>query len=170
MRKHAREFSLEALLKRIRYVNGGIDELDAAILRLLAGDARMPMKDLANAVELSAPSVAERVRRLEEAGVIEGYTTRIRRDAIGLPIAAYIRVRPMPGELSRVAELLASMPEIVECDRVTGDDCFIAKAFTASVAELEALIDRLLPRATTNTSVVQSSPVALRLPNIRPIA
>ncbi len=86
-------------MKRIKYVNGGIDEVDASILRLLTDDARMPMKDLANAIRLSAPSVAERVRRLEEAGVIEGYTTRIRRDAIGLPIAA---ITATPGCLSYV--------------------------------------------------------------------
>lgn len=151
-------------MKRVRYINGRIDAVDISILRLLAEDGRMAMKDLAARVGLSAPSVAERVRRLEDVGVIQGYGARVCPAAIGLPIAAYIRVRPMPGELDRVAKLLATLPEITECDRVTGDDCFIAKAMTPDVAALEALIDRILPHATTNTAIVQSSPVERRLP------
>ena len=154
-------------MKRTRHANGGIDALDAKILRILADDGRIAMKDLAEAVGLSAPSVAERVKRLEEVGVIDGYAAKIDASAIGLPLAVYIRVRPMPGELTRVAKLLASLPDIVECDRVTGDDCFVAKAYVASVAELETLIDDLLPYATTNTAVIQSSPVARRVPTIR---
>lgn len=151
---------------RGKAVNGGIDELDAQILRLLSDDGRIAMKELAASVGLSAPSVTERVRRLEDLGVIEGYTIRVNPQAIGLPLAVYIRVRPMPGELARVGALLASKPEIIECDRVTGDDCFIAKALVASVAEIETLIDVLLPYATTNTSLIQSSPVPRRMPEI----
>jgi Lrp/AsnC family leucine-responsive transcriptional regulator len=151
-------------MKRVRYSNGALDETDARILEALSRDGRLPMKDLAQKVGLSAPSVTERVKRLEEAGVIEGYAAQINAAAVGLPLAVYIRVRPMPGELARVAELLASIPEIVECDRVTGDDCFIAKAHVQSVRDLETVIDRLLPYAMTNTSVIQSSPVRRRMP------
>jgi len=124
----------------------------------------MAMRDLAAEVGLSPPSVIERVRRLEETGVIEGFGARVNPGAIGLSLAVYIRIRPMPGELARVCDLLATIPEIAECDRITGEDCFIAKAHVASVIELERVIDRLLPHATTNTSVVQSSPVPPRLP------
>ncbi len=151
-------------MRRVRYKNGELDETDRAILSLLAKEGRMAMKDLAMQVGLSPPSVIERVRRLEETGVIEGFGARVNPSAIGLPLAVYIRVRPMPGELGRVAKLLVSIPEITECDRITGEDCFIAKAHVASVIDLERVIDKLLPHATTNTSVVQSTPVPQRLP------
>lgn len=152
-------------MKRVRYINGTLDAVDAAILRALGKDARTPIRDLAQQVGLSAPSTSERVRRLEEAGVIEGYAVRVSPRALGLPLGAYLRIRPMPGELSRVAMLLKSLPEIVACDRVTGDDCFIARAQVAAMADLETLIDGLLPYATTNTSVIVSETVAQRMPS-----
>jgi Lrp/AsnC family leucine-responsive transcriptional regulator len=151
-------------MKRMRYVAGALDALDTAILEALAEDARTPMRELAQKIGLSAPSTTERVRRLEAAGVIEGYTVRVNPGAVGLPLAAILRIRPMPGELNRVADLLTAIPEIICCDRVTGDDCFIAKAQVPSVADLESLIDGLLPYASTNTCVVVSTLVAQRLP------
>lgn len=154
-------------MKRVRYIDGTLDALDTAIIQLLAADSRTTMRELAKKIGLSAPSTTERVRRLEEAGIIDGYTVRISPPAIGLPIGAYLRIRPMPGELSRVAELLASIPEVVACDRVTGEDCFIAKALVPSVADLETLINGLLPYASTNTSVIVSTPIAQRMPNLR---
>jgi Lrp/AsnC family transcriptional regulator, leucine-responsive regulatory protein len=153
-----------ALMKKVRYIDGALDALDAAILRVLAEDARTPMRELAQRVGLSAPSVTERVRRLETAGVIEGYTVRVNAGALGLPVGAILRIRPMPGELQRVAEMLASIPEITACDRVTGDDCFIAKAQVPTVTDLESLINNLLPYASTNTCVVVSTPVTPRMP------
>jgi Lrp/AsnC family leucine-responsive transcriptional regulator len=151
-------------VKRLRFQNGPIDATDAALLRALARDARTTMTDLARAVGLSPPSVAERVRRLEEAGVIRGYGAVIDPAALGLPLAAYIRIRPLPGLLGKVAEVLLGLEAVVECDRVTGEDCFVAKAHVRSVAELEALIDAIIPYATTSTSIIQSSPVKRRLP------
>jgi Lrp/AsnC family leucine-responsive transcriptional regulator len=152
-------------MRRDRYqLVNGIDDIDARIIAALVADGRMALKDLAEHVGLSAPSVAERVRRLEQVGVIEGYGAKVNAAALGMPLAVYIRVRPLPGELQRVSELLASRREVIECDRVTGDDCFVARAVLASVAELEALIDELLPFATTNTAVIQSSPVPRRMP------
>jgi Lrp/AsnC family leucine-responsive transcriptional regulator len=151
-------------VKRLRIRNHGIDATDAALLRALAGDARTTMADLARSVGLSAPSVAERVRRLEDAGIIRGYAARIDPAALGLPLAAYVRVRPMPGQLKKTVDVLQGLDAVVECDRVTGEDCFIAKVHVASIEELEAVIDRLIPFAMTNTSVIQSTPVARRLP------
>lgn len=151
-------------MKRLRYENGGIDAIDAAILRALAEDARVTMADLARAVGLSAPSVTERVRRLEEAGIVRGYGARIDAGALGLVLAAYIRVRPMPGQLRKTVEVLQELEAVVECDRVTGEDCFIAKAQLRSIEELEALIDRIIPYAMTNTAIIQSTPVGRRLP------
>lgn len=151
-------------MKRLRYENGDLDRADAAIVTALAENARISTAELARSVGLSAPSVAERMRRLEEAGFIEGYAARINPQALGLPLAAWLRIRPLPGELARVADILRGLPAIVECDRITGEDCFLARAHVASVAELETLIDEIIPFAMTNTSIIQSSPVPRRLP------
>ena len=153
-------------MKRLRYENGDIDPVDAKILRALAKDARTSTAELSRTVGLSAPSVSERVKRLEESGVIEGYSVRINAAALGLPLAAWLRIRPIPGQLQKVAEILQGLPEIVECDRITGEDCFIARAHLRSVADLERLIDQIIPYAMTNTSIIQSSPVERRLPPI----
>jgi Lrp/AsnC family transcriptional regulator, leucine-responsive regulatory protein len=151
-------------MKRLRYQNGDIDAIDVKILRALCADARMTMANLARTVGLSAPSAAERVRRMEEAGVVRGYGARVDPAALGLPLSAYIRIRPMPGQLRKVAEVLNGLEAIVECDRVTGEDCFIAKAHLRSVKDLEIVIDKIIPYAMTNTSIIQSSPVERRLP------
>ncbi|MGE0213101.1 MAG: Lrp/AsnC family transcriptional regulator [Parvibaculaceae bacterium] len=151
-------------MKRLRYENGVLDGIDRRLLELLVADARTPMAELARDVGLSAPSAAERIRRLEEAGVIQGYSAKIDPKALGLPLAAWLRVRPLPGELQTVVEILRGLPAIVECDRITGEDCFLARAHVRSVEELERLIDRIIPHAMTNTSIIQSTPVERRLP------
>ncbi len=120
--------------------------------------------ELARAVGLSAPSVAERLRRLQDGGVIEGYAVRLNPAALGLPLSAWLRIRPVPGQLAAVAEIICKLPEIVQCDRVTGEDCFIALAHVGSVADLERVIDRIIPHAMTNTAIIQSSPVEPRSP------
>lgn len=154
------------MVKRLRYQDGALDATDLRILGALAEDARISVAELARSVGLSAPSVSERIKRLEEVGVIGGYSAQIDPKALGLPIAAWLRIRPIPGQLPRVAELLRDLPDIVECDRVTGEDCFVARAHVASVDDLERLIDRIIPFATTNTSIIQSSPVQRRPPPI----
>jgi Lrp/AsnC family transcriptional regulator, leucine-responsive regulatory protein len=153
-------------MNRLRYENGVVDATDAKLLDALAADARTSLAELARLVGMSPPSVSERVKRLEETGVIAGYTTRINPKALGLPLAVWLRIRPLPGQLPKVASLLQELSEIVECDRITGDDCFIARAYVRSVEDLERLIDKIIPHATTNTSIVQSSPVELRLPPV----
>lgn len=154
---------------KLRLKNATLDETDMRIVLALAENARIAHAELARMVGLSAPSVAERIRRMEEAGVLRGYTIDLDPAAIGLAITAWLRIRPLPGKLQKVAEILAETPEFVECDRVTGDDCFVAKAHVRTVQDLEVLIDRLIVHATTNTSVVQSSPFDRRLPPLVPI-
>ncbi len=124
----------------------------------------MSTAELARSVGLSAPSVAERVKRLQENGVIRGFSVRIDPAALGLPLSAWLRVRPVPGQLGTVAEILRDLPEIARCDRVTGEDCFIALVHVGSVADLERVIDRIIPYAMTNTALIQSSPVPARSP------
>ncbi|MEO1091471.1 MAG: Lrp/AsnC family transcriptional regulator [Pseudomonadota bacterium] len=151
-------------MKRLGNQNDGLDRVDQKILTALVANARTTTADLARTVGLSAPSVAERVKRLEEAGAITGYRATVSPAAIGLPISAWLRIRPVPGQLAKVTEIIRSLPQITECDRVTGEDCFLARAHVSSVVDLERLIDKIIPFAMTNTSIIQSSPVAPRLP------
>ena len=141
-----------------------IDEIDGRILAALVEDARQPVAALAREVGLSAPSTSERIRRLEDVGVIRGYRADVDPCALGLPLTAYIRIRPMPGALQTVVEVLRGLDAVVACERITGEDCFVARACVASMQDLEMLIDTLLPHASTNTSIVQSQPVEPRLP------
>lgn len=151
-------------MKTLRYKNSGLDEVDETILTILVENGRTTTAELARKVNLSPPSVAERVRRMEDAGVITGYSASISPEAIGLPIAVWLRIRPVPGEMRRVAEIIKGIPEITQCDRVTGEDCFLARAHLASIADMERVIDLIVPYAMTNTSIIQSSPVEKRLP------
>ena len=150
----------------LRFENEPLDVVDAAIVRALAGDARISTAELARRVGLSPPSVAERVRRLEDAGVIEGYAATVNPAALGRPLAAYIRIRPLPGQVKTVAEVVDGIDAVVACDRITGEDCFIAKVHVATMAELESVVDRIIPWGATNTSIIQSSPVKQRLVQI----
>ena len=141
-----------------------LDAADHQILGALTDNARISMADLARLLGMSPQSAADRMRRLEDLGVIAGFTVKLDREVLGLAVGAYIRIRPAMGELPRVASLLGDIREIVECDRITGDDCFIAKVFVARIEDLERVIDRLIPFAQTNTSIIQSSPVKRRAP------
>src|SRR5262245_48998512 len=133
--------SKDLFMKRLRNESSDLDAADLKILRLLEKDARISTADLARSVGLSAPSVAERIKRLQESGVIEGYTVRINPAALGMKVSAWLRIRPVPGQLAVVAEIIRELPEIAQCDRVTGEDCFIALAHVDSVTELERVID-----------------------------
>ena len=141
--------------------------LDATNLKLLAhlaADPRIAIRELARRVGMSAPAVTERVLRLREAGVIRREWLEIDQLALGLPVTAYVRVRPTPGALPKIIELALATPEVVECHRVTGEDCFIMKVVAAHIRELEALLDEFLLHGTTTSSLVVSSPVPLRNP------
>lgn len=145
------------------------DPVNTRILMELQKNPRLTMTELGRRVGLSSPAVTERVRRLEEMGVIQGYRLDINPAALGLPIAAYVRIRPNPGQLPKIADLADSIPEIVECHRVTGEDCFILKVYLPSIDQLDRILDAFLLYGTTTTSLIQSSPVSLRplpLPDI----
>ena len=143
-----------------------LDDSDRRLIETLDRNARTSTADLARLIGMSAQSTSERVKRLEDIGVITGFTVRLDPAALGLALGAFIRIRPAMGELQRVAQLVADIPEIVECDRVTGEDCFVAKLFVPRVEDLERVIDRLAPFAQTNTSIIQSSPVRRRQPTL----
>ncbi len=140
------------------------DAVNLRILTELQRNPRLTMTELGRRVGLSSPAVTERVRRLEEAGIIRGYRLDLDPAALGLPIAAYVRVRPNPGQLPNIANLAQQIPEVVECHRVTGEDCFILKVYLPSIDQLDRILDRFLMYGTTTTSLIQSSPVLLRPP------
>lgn len=136
-----------------------LDPTNVALLAELQRDARVSTAELGRRVGLSAPAAAERIARLEREGVIRGYRAELEPDALGYPLTAYVRIRPGPRHLHKIAELSRSAGEVVECHRITGEDCFLLRAHVRSVAHLEELIDRFAPFGQTITSIVQSSPV-----------
>ena len=153
--------------KRLFTYNLSYEEIDAVnrrILEELLQDPRLTMSELGRRVGMSSPAVTERVRRLEETGVIRGYRLELDPAALGLPISAYVRIRPNPGQLPRVAELAQQIPEVVECHRVTGEDCFVLKVYIPAIDQLDRLLDSFLLYGSTTTSIIQSSPVPLRPP------
>lgn len=138
------------------------DTRNVALLRLLSADPRLSVSALARAVGLSAPAVRERLRRLGEAQVIRGYRLELDAKALGFPVAAFVRVRPMPGKLPKVVELARRLPQVSECHRVTGEDCFVLKVHFESLEGLDELLDQFLAFGQTTTSLIQSTPVAPR--------
>jgi Lrp/AsnC family leucine-responsive transcriptional regulator len=141
-----------------------LDACNLAILAQLAAEPRIPMRELARRVNMSAPAVSERVLRLKDVGIIQGEWLDINLQALGLPVTAYVRVRPMPGALAQVVELAQRTPEVLECHRVTGDDCLVMRVAAADIRELEALLDGFLMYGNTTSSLVVSSPVPPRAP------
>jgi Lrp/AsnC family leucine-responsive transcriptional regulator len=142
--------------------NGLLDDVNVKLLEHLRQDPRLTMAELARRVGMSAPAVTERVQRLEEQGVIAGYSLDVDPRALGFPIAAYVRIRPGPRHLQKIAELAQSMPQVVECHRITGEDCFLMKVHVTAVDQLETVLDVFLPYGQTTTSIVQSTPVPPR--------
>ena len=111
---------------------------------------------------MSAPAVRERLARLQEAGVIARWRLELDPVALGFSVLAFVRVRPMPGQLPRVAELAQRIPQVVECHRTTGEDCFVMKVYFVAMEELDRVLDQFLAHGQTTTSIVQSTPVPPR--------
>ncbi len=139
-----------------------LDDRNRKLLAALMKNPRSPIATLARRVGLSAPAVRERLLRLEEAGVIKGWRVELDPQALGYPIAILVRVRPMPGQLPKIARLAQSMPQVTECHRITGEDCFLMRLYLRSLDELDGLLDKFLAYGQTTTSIVQSSPVPPR--------
>jgi len=142
--------------------NRNLDPTNLALLRELQEDGRLSLAELGRRVGLSPPAVADRLERMEEAGVITGYRAEVDPRALGYELAVVLRIRPAPRELKKVAELAQRTPEVVECHRITGDDCYLMKAHVRDVDHMEQVIDRFAVYGQTTTSIVQSSPVPRR--------
>lgn len=141
-----------------------LDAIDQRILEALARNARISLKELAEVAGLSSPSAAERLRRLEERGVIAAFTVDIAPEAVGYPLQAIVRIRPLPGQLHVVQRMIQETPEFIECDKVTGEDCFFGRLVVRSMSELDGILDKITERAETNTSMIKATPVKRRLP------
>ena len=139
-----------------------LDEIDRRLLEELGADGRLTMAELGRRVNLSPPAVAERVQRLERSDVITGYKAVIDPKAIGYPLAAVVRVRPASRQLHTIPEVARDTPEVVECYRITGEDCFFLKLHLRSIDDLEEILDRFVEFGQTTTSIIHSAPVADR--------
>lgn len=139
-----------------------LDATDLRLLTELQDDARLSLAELGRRVGLSAPAVTERLARLERDEVILGYRATLNPRALGYTLSAVIRIRPAPRQLHEVAQLARETPEVVDCRRITGEDCFIMTAHVRSVEHLEEVIDSFAVHGQTTSSIVQSAPVADR--------
>ena len=136
-----------------------LDDTNLRLLAELQADARLTLAELGRRVGLSSPAVAERIGRLESDGVIRGYHADIDPRALGYSLSAVIRIRPAARQIADVARQAQQTPEVVECNRITGDDCFVMRAHVRDIDHLEEVIDRFTLFGQTTTSIVQSSPV-----------
>jgi Lrp/AsnC family leucine-responsive transcriptional regulator len=147
---------------RLQLAKALLDAKNVTLLALLRSDPQASVSELARGVGMSAPAVRERIERLKEAGIIRGYRVDIDPAALGYPVAVFIRLRPMPGQLAKIAALAKRTPEVVEWHRITGEDCFIMKAHIEALERLDSLLDKFLAFGQTTTSLIQSSPVPTR--------
>jgi Lrp/AsnC family leucine-responsive transcriptional regulator len=141
-----------------------LDAIDARILAELDANARLSMSELGRVIGMSAPSTSDRVRRLETAGVIRGFTLDVDTRALGYQIRALVRIRPLPGRLRLVEQLIADTPQFIECDKVTGDDPFLARLAVHSIEEMDEVLEALAEHAVTSTAVIKGTSVPRRLP------
>jgi len=140
-----------------------IDDIDRKVLTELQQDARVSYAELGRRVGLTTPAVIERVRKLEDAGVITGYRAEIDTSKVGLPITAFVRMSITGVDYSHIIEVAEQSNEVLECHRGTGGDSFIMKVAVSSVEHLQQIIDKLTPYGITTTAIVLSSPVKRRV-------
>jgi Lrp/AsnC family leucine-responsive transcriptional regulator len=141
-----------------------LDATDRKIIGELTREGRVSLAELGRRVSLSSPAVAERVQRLERAGVITGYRAEVDPRTLGYQLTAIVRIKPAPGQLPRIPELAAEIRQISECHRITGEDCFYIKVYLRSIDELSGLLDRFLVYGETTTSLINASPIPRRDP------
>ena len=140
----------------------GLDEFGVRLLTALNENPRARVSELARQLGVSAPTVRDRIARLEDSGVIRGYRLDIDPAAVGLPVCAWVRLRPGPGQLPKAAELAGRTPQVVECHRISGEDCLLMRIQVETIAALEDVLDRFLLHGQTTTSFVVSTPVPPR--------
>lgn len=137
-----------------------LDDVGWEILKALQENARISFTELGRRVGLSQPAVGERVRRLEDAGIITGYHAHVNLEKVGLPITAFVRISAVDVNCLEISNIAKSIPEVIECHRVTGGDSAIMKVVVSSVSHLETLLDQLMRYGNSTTSIVLSTSVA----------
>lgn len=143
-----------------------LDDADRAIIDLLLDDSRISLRSIGAQVGLTAPSVRDRILRMEDVGIIEGFSIRLNARSLGFSLEAILRVEPLPGKLRVVEKTLQDMPEIVDCSVVTGEDCFVARLVLREIGELDRVLGPLHDIARTKTSIVHRQPVPPRRPPV----
>jgi len=138
-----------------------LDELDRRIVAELYGDARLRVAELGRQVGLSPPAVAERLRRLTDSGALR-FQAEVEPRALGYTISAIVRVSPSTRDLKLIPDVARELPQVTECHRITGEDCYILKLYLRSIEELEPILDRFTPLGRTTTSIVNATPVPHR--------
>ena len=143
-----------------------MDKYDRLLLAALIENGRASFADLARRVNLSPPAVADRVAKLEAAGIITGYHASVDLAKVGLPIECVIELRITDRDYKRTQEALENIPQLTLCHRVTGDACLLIKAAVASMPELQDLIDQIGKYGATKTSLILSTPFEQRIPGV----
>jgi len=138
-----------------------LDDLDRRIVAELYGDARLRVAELGRRVGLSPPAVAERLRRLTDSGTLR-LRAEVEPGALGYTICAIVRVSPTTRDLKLIPEVARQLPQVTECYRITGEDCYFLKLYLRSIEELEPILDRFTPLGRTTTSIVNATPVPRR--------
>lgn len=136
-----------------------LDQLDWKIIVALQEDARVSMAALGRKIGLSPPATAERVRRLEERKIIRGYRAEIGLDRLGLEVEAIVRIKATGQGLDKATHALCAFPEVLECHRATGGDCFVLRVAVSDIKELQRLLDRMASFGDLTTSVILSTPL-----------
>lgn len=139
-----------------------LDDINRRILTQLVSNPRIAMSALGRAVGMSSPAVTERVQRLEQLGVITGYSVIVDPVALGYSVTAFTRIKPTPGQIQKIIQIVATIPEISECHRITGEDCFLMKIHARTIQDIERILDQVALYGQTVTSIVQSSPIVPR--------
>lgn len=137
-----------------------LDEVDWQILSILQVEARISFKELGQRIGLTGTAIAERVRKLEDESIIEGYSLNLNREKAGLPVTAFFKLRVNVEYCQRLRELAIALPEIIEAHRVVGNEYYILKAVLPSMQHLEALMEKFLQLGAVEVSIVLSTPVA----------
>lgn len=157
-------------LKNLRHFGGETmdskallrDGKNIELLRLLQKKPRASISELARKVGMSGPAVKERIVRMEESGILQGYRVELSPKQLGYGVMAFVRIRPLAGHAAKIVEVVQSMPQVTECHRVTGEDCLILKMHVKEIASLDRVLDKLLVHGQTTTSIVHSTPIPLR--------
>lgn len=142
-----------------------MDKSNWLILEKLQRNARVPLTEISKKVSLSSPSVAERIQKMEDAGIIDGYSAKINMENLGYSLGVYISIKIRFGQVKNFEEYIKTVPEICECHKLTGHDCMLMKGYVINPKHLESLNERLTVYGELTTSLILSSIVSERIYN-----